>query len=119
MEYKPEFKLKGKRLLVEVTTRAFDKNGIVLPESKISYYDTMKVVKVGDGVEDIKIGDEIIVDIMALQRIQIFTLDSREGLELTIDLDGYRDNPQNAKLNTEKYKYRLVNYNDIVVVKSN
>lgn len=119
MEYTPEYKLKGNRVLVKIQPRTFDRNGVVLPKSMISYFDAMQVVKVGDAIQDIKVGDEIIVDYYAYQRIQPFTLDKKEGFDLSMDIDAVNAQQDRTNISIDKYMYRLVQYHDIVAIKSN
>lgn len=119
MEYKSEFKLKGNRIIVKVKARTFDKNGIVLPNSMLSYFDTMQVVKVGDAIQDIKVGDEVVVDYYSYQRVQPFTLDSKEGLDLSMDIDAVNQSSDRTKISIDKYEHRLIQYHDIVAIKSN
>lgn len=119
MEYKPEYKLKGNRVIVEVPKRTSDRNGIILSEPILSSYDELLVVKVGDAITDIKVGDSIIVDYNVFFRMQPFTLDKEEGLQLTLDINAAQAQ-QNARLiDPTKYKYRLIQYHDIVIHKSN
>lgn len=107
-------KIKGKRILAEVQNRASEIKGILLQESKAMYFEPLKVIQVGEDVEDIKEGDSVWVDYYSYTRMQPFTFDKEEGINLTIDIDAAQQSNNKIPVPMEKYKLRLINYHDII-----
>jgi co-chaperonin GroES (HSP10) len=117
-ELNPEITLKGFRVIAKIGDRIHTtKGGLELPESKLNYYASMLVVKVGDKIEDIKVGDEIYLSYYEYQRVQPHTYSVDEGLSLTIDIDAVSFSQGALKPSLDKYKYRMIDYSSIVSVK--